>query len=76
MWWPRAPLRRYNFDETPPRLWEWDVKRFNLVMAGRANGFSSKERASVVRAAVEQSRGRRAVVVGDMRQLLTAESKS
>ncbi|WP_406163569.1 MULTISPECIES: DUF2252 family protein [Streptomyces] len=67
-----------DFDETLPGLWEWDVERqsANLVIAGGANGFSPRERESVVRAAVEQSRGRRAVVVGDVRQLLTSESKS
>ncbi|WP_405998403.1 DUF2252 domain-containing protein [Streptomyces sp. NBC_00829] len=43
-----------DFDETLPGPWEWDVKRLSasLVIAGRANGFSSKERASVVRTAV------------------------
>ncbi|PWI41300.1 DUF2252 domain-containing protein [Streptomyces sp. ICBB 8177] len=43
-----------DFDETLPGPWEWDVKRLSasLVIAGRANGFSTKERASVVRAAV------------------------
>jgi uncharacterized protein (DUF2252 family) len=49
-----------DFDETLPGPWEWDVKRLSasLVIAGRANGFSSKERASVVRAAVRFYRER------------------
>ncbi|MFI5798780.1 DUF2252 domain-containing protein [Streptomyces sp. NPDC051677] len=49
-----------DFDETLPGPWEWDVKRLaaSLVIAGRANGFSSKERASVVRAAVRSYRER------------------
>ena len=47
-----------DFDETLPGPWEWDVKRLSasLVIAGRANGFSAKERASVVRAAVRAYR--------------------
>lgn len=49
-----------DFDETLPGPWEWDVKRLSasLVIAGRANGFSTKERASVVRAAVGSYRER------------------
>ena len=49
-----------DFDETLPGPWEWDVKRLaaSLVIAGRANGFSSKERASVVRSAVRAYRER------------------
>jgi hypothetical protein len=41
-----------DFDETLPGPWEWDVKRLaaSLVIAGRANGFSDKERAQIVRA--------------------------
>ncbi|MFF4501443.1 DUF2252 domain-containing protein [Streptomyces sp. NPDC001401] len=47
-----------DFDETLPGPWEWDVKRLSasLVIAGRANGFSAKERASVVRSAVRSYR--------------------
>ncbi|WP_327317078.1 DUF2252 domain-containing protein [Streptomyces sp. NBC_01235] len=47
-----------DFDETLPGPWEWDVKRLSasLVIAGRANGFGSKERASVVRATVRAYR--------------------
>ncbi|HET9724764.1 MAG TPA: DUF2252 domain-containing protein [Actinomycetota bacterium] len=43
-----------DFDETHPGPWEWDVKRLSasLAIAGRNNGFSDKERASVVREAV------------------------
>ncbi|EFL32791.1 conserved hypothetical protein [Streptomyces viridochromogenes DSM 40736] len=49
-----------DFDETLPGPWEWDVKRLSasLVIAGRANGFTSKDRASVVRAAVRSYRER------------------
>ncbi|MFH9694244.1 DUF2252 domain-containing protein [Streptomyces globisporus] len=49
-----------DFDETLPGPWEWDVKRLSasLVIAGRANGFSAKERAAVVRAAVRSYRER------------------
>lgn len=49
-----------DFDETLPGPWEWDVKRLSasLVIAGRANGFSAKERTSVVRAAVRSYRER------------------
>lgn len=37
-----------DFDETLPGPWEWDVKRLSasFVIAGRANGFSAKERAT------------------------------
>ncbi|WP_037674659.1 DUF2252 domain-containing protein [Streptomyces griseus] len=49
-----------DFDETLPGPWEWDVKRLSasLVIAGRANGFSAKQRASVVRRAVRSYRER------------------
>ncbi|WP_367322115.1 DUF2252 domain-containing protein [Streptomyces sp. HUAS ZL42] len=49
-----------DFDETLPGPWEWDVKRLSasLVIAGRANGFSAKERATVVRATVRSYRER------------------
>ncbi|MFE1413048.1 DUF2252 domain-containing protein [Streptomyces sp. NPDC058746] len=49
-----------DFDETLPGPWEWDVKRLSasFVIAGRANGFSAKERATVVRAAVGSYRER------------------
>lgn len=47
-----------DFDETLPGPWEWDVKRLaaSLVIAGRANGFSTKERAAIVRATVRSYR--------------------
>jgi len=47
-----------DFDETLPGPWEWDVKRLaaSLVIAGRANGFSTKERAGIVRATVRSYR--------------------
>ncbi|MFF0739690.1 DUF2252 domain-containing protein [Streptomyces sp. NPDC004111] len=43
-----------DFDETLPGPWEWDVKRLaaSLVIAGRANGFGTAERARVVRSTV------------------------
>jgi uncharacterized protein (DUF2252 family) len=43
-----------DFDETHPGPWEWDVKRLaaSLVAAGRYRGFSTKQRAAVVLAAV------------------------
>ncbi|MGW2524179.1 DUF2252 domain-containing protein [Streptomyces sp. NPDC001617] len=55
-----------DFDETLPGPWEWDVKRLSasLVIAGRANGFSAKERASVVRAAVRSYRERMRAFAG------------
>lgn len=55
-----------DFDETLPGPWEWDVKRLSasFVIAGRANGFSSKERASVVRAAVGSYRERMRAFAG------------
>ncbi|MER6095850.1 DUF2252 domain-containing protein [Streptomyces sp. NPDC001728] len=47
-----------DFDETLPGPWEWDVKRLaaSLVIAGRSNGFSTKERAGIVRATVRSYR--------------------
>ncbi|MFI7408497.1 DUF2252 domain-containing protein [Streptomyces sp. NPDC049627] len=47
-----------DFDETLPGPWEWDVKRLaaSLVIAGRSNGFSTKERAAIVRATVRSYR--------------------
>ncbi|MFG2309999.1 DUF2252 domain-containing protein [Streptomyces sp. NPDC048566] len=47
-----------DFDETLPGPWEWDVKRLSasLVIAGRANGFGTKERAGIVRATVRSYR--------------------
>ncbi|MEU2913466.1 DUF2252 domain-containing protein [Streptomyces massasporeus] len=55
-----------DFDETLPGPWEWDVKRLaaSLVIAGRANGFSAKQRASVVRAAVRSYRERMRMLAG------------
>ena len=39
-----------DFDETCPGPWEWDVKRLaaSFAIAGRDNGFSTKERAKVL----------------------------
>ena len=48
-----------DFDETLPGPWEWDVKRLaaSLAIAARGNGFSDKERQSIVLDAVAQYRG-------------------
>ncbi|MFJ7962048.1 DUF2252 domain-containing protein [Streptomyces sp. NPDC096324] len=47
-----------DFDETLPGPWEWDVKRLSasFVIAGRANGYSAKERAGIVRTTVRSYR--------------------
>ncbi|GGL88044.1 hypothetical protein GCM10010129_34850 [Streptomyces fumigatiscleroticus] len=47
-----------DFDETLPGPWEWDVKRLaaSLAVAGRANGFTTAERAGVVRETVRSYR--------------------
>jgi hypothetical protein len=47
-----------DFDETSPGPWEWDVKRLatSLVIAGRANGFSEKDREGIVTATVRSYR--------------------
>jgi hypothetical protein len=39
-----------DFDETCPGPWEWDVKRLaaSFAIAGRDNGFSTKERTTVL----------------------------
>jgi uncharacterized protein (DUF2252 family) len=39
-----------DFDETLPGPWEWDVKRLavSMVVAGRDNGYSDKQRAKTV----------------------------
>ena len=39
-----------DFDETAPGPWEWDVKRLaaSFAIGGRENGFSDKERRTVV----------------------------
>ncbi|MFI6587398.1 DUF2252 domain-containing protein [Embleya sp. NPDC050493] len=49
-----------DFDETLPGPWEWDVKRLatSLVIAGRENGFSERERTKVVGATVRSYRER------------------
>jgi Uncharacterized protein conserved in bacteria (DUF2252) len=43
-----------DFDETLPGPWEWDVKRLavGFEVAGRENGYSAKERKSIVRETV------------------------
>ncbi|MET8328139.1 DUF2252 domain-containing protein [Streptomyces sp. NPDC005181] len=47
-----------DFDESLPGPWEWDVKRLaaSLAVAGRANGFTDRERARVVPATVRSYR--------------------
>ena len=39
-----------DFDETYPGPWEWDVKRLaaSFAIAGRDNGYSTKERTKVL----------------------------
>ena len=56
-----SPERRLVFgindlDETLPGPWEWDVKRLaaSFAIAGRDNGYSTKERAKVLLALVGQ----------------------
>ena len=43
-----------DFDETLPGPWEWDIKRLatSLEVAGRDNGYSTKQRYSIVLASV------------------------
>lgn len=47
-----------DFDETLPGPWEWDVKRLatSLVIAGRENGYSDRERRDIVRSCVRSYR--------------------
>jgi len=47
-----------DFDETLPGPWEWDVKRLaaSMVVAGRDNGYSRKQRDAIVRETVGQYR--------------------
>ena len=47
-----------DFDETLPGPWEWDVKRLaaSLEVAGRANGYTGKQRRGIVLNAVSQYR--------------------
>ncbi|MFF3247010.1 DUF2252 domain-containing protein [Streptomyces sp. NPDC002870] len=55
-----------DFDETLPGPWEWDVKRLaaSLVIAGRENGYTDQERATIVRAAVGSYRERMRLFAG------------
>ncbi|HEU4973592.1 MAG TPA: DUF2252 domain-containing protein [Baekduia sp.] len=43
-----------DFDETLPGPWEWDVKRLaaSMAVAGRAIGFTAKQRARIIRETV------------------------
>jgi hypothetical protein len=47
-----------DFDETAMGPWEWDVKRLaaSLEVAGRDNGFTRRQRTSIVRRAVRSYR--------------------
>jgi uncharacterized protein (DUF2252 family) len=47
-----------DFDETLPGPWEWDVKRLvaSIAIAGRGNGLTDKERATVARTTVAEYR--------------------
>src|SRR3954469_3555929 len=47
-----------DFDETLPGPWEWDVKRLaaSLEVAARENGFTPKQRHTIVAGAAEQYR--------------------
>jgi uncharacterized protein (DUF2252 family) len=47
-----------DFDETLPGPWEWDVKRLaaSMEVAGRGNGFSTKQRREIVMACVGRYR--------------------
>ena len=47
-----------DFDETLPGPWEWDVKRLaaSFAIAGRENGFSSKQRRSILLATLHEYR--------------------
>jgi uncharacterized protein (DUF2252 family) len=47
-----------DFDETLPGPWEWDIKRLaaSAAVAGRDNGFTRKQRTSVVRDTVREYR--------------------
>src|SRR5215217_2487323 len=58
-----SPARRLefginDFDETCPGPWEWDLKRLaaSFAIAGRDNGFSTKERAKVLLALLGEYR--------------------
>ncbi|MGW6985493.1 DUF2252 domain-containing protein [Streptomyces sp. NPDC054932] len=59
-----------DFDETLPGPWEWDVKRLatSLVIAGRENGFTDRERAKIVRSTVRSYREQMRLFAG-MRNL-------
>ena len=56
-----------DFDETCPGPWEWDVKRLaaSFAIAGRDNGFSTKERARVLLALLGEYRSAMHRVRGD-----------
>ena len=47
-----------DFDETLPGPWEWDIKRLaaSVAVAGRENGFTRKQRSSVLRDTVSEYR--------------------
>jgi uncharacterized protein (DUF2252 family) len=55
-----------DFDETARGPWEWDLKRLaaSLEVAGRENGFASKERQAIVSRAVRSYRETMAELAG------------
>jgi len=58
-----------DFDETAPGPWEWDVKRLaaSLEIAGRDNGYSTKQRSAIARRAARSYReGMRALAQQSM----------
>ena len=59
-----------DFDETAPGPWEWDVKRLaaSFAIGGRENGFSGKERRTIVLGTVRAYREAMAAFAG-MRNL-------
>ncbi|MFG2989719.1 DUF2252 domain-containing protein [Streptomyces sp. NPDC048257] len=59
-----------DFDETLPGPWEWDVKRLatSLVIAGRENGYTERDRSEIVRSAVRSYREQMRLFAG-MRNL-------
>jgi uncharacterized protein (DUF2252 family) len=55
-----------DFDETLPGPWEWDIKRLaaSLEIAARDNGFKTRQRTALVRAAVRRYRVAMAMFAG------------
>jgi uncharacterized protein (DUF2252 family) len=59
-----------DFDETLPGPWEWDIKRLavSLVIAARQNGFTDKQRRTIVTAMTRSYRQsmRRLAAIGNL----------